>query len=365
MLVRVYTADTGGCGHYRLIFPGRVLQDHGYDVEIVTLEDEGLDSFKTFQIDDRYRSKQTGKEFSIPRVVGVVKPDCDVVVIQRPLQRRLVECIPFLQAHGVAVVVELDDDFEAIPVRNIAWRQTNPALSPERNHRWLRLACEMADLVTCSTPTLARKYGGYVLPNYVPERYQQIRPGREPGLPTVGWTGHVATHPDDLQVSGTAVKRLLAEGLARFAVVGDGKYVPYAMGLGPMDAPASGFVPIDVYPEYMAQFDVGIVPLELNPFNQAKSWLKGLEFASLGVPFVASPTKEYESLTSMGAGRLATRPRHWYSALHSLVANPLIRAEAAERGAHAVRSLTYENNAERWWQAWEIAWAKRRAAIHV
>ena len=32
---------------------------------------------------------------------------------------------------------------------------------------------------------------------------------------------------------------------------------------------------------------VGMVPLALTPFNQAKSYIKGLEFAARGVPFVA------------------------------------------------------------------------------
>lgn len=365
MQVRAYTADTGGCGHYRLIFPGRVLQDAGYDLEIITQDDEGLGNFTTLTLEDRYRNRTTDEVFTVPRVRAVVKPDCDVVVLQRPLRRSLVECIPFLQEHGVAVVVELDDDFEAIPPRNIAWRQTHPALSPERNHRWLRLACQMADLVTCSTPALAHRYGGYILPNYVPEGYGKIRPERSDGLPVVGWTGHVATHPDDLQVSGTAVRRLLDEEVAQFAVVGDGQYVAYTMGLSQVHpVPASGFVSIGEYPHLMAQFDIGIVPLAMNPFNQAKSWLKGLEFASLGVPFVASPTKEYQSLASMGAGSLAARPRQWYPQLRTLI-HADVRAEAAAQGEHAVRSLTYENHAERWWKAWEIAWAKRRAAVHV
>lgn len=370
MRVRVYTADTGGCGWYRLIFPARVLQAEGYDVECVTHEDEGADSFTTLKEDVPHTltmSDGSVQEVLLPKVRGVVKPDCDVVVLQRPLRRELVECIPYLQEHGVAVVVELDDDFEKIPPRNVAWKQTHPGNSPERNHRWLRLACEMADLVTCSTPALAASYSGYLLPNLVPESYFKIEGEKDAdGPPVIGWTGNVQNHPDDLQESGNAVRRLLANKEARIAVVGDGMWVAYSLGLAQGTVvPASGFVPINHYPGYMAQFDLGIVPLQLNAFNEAKSWLKGLEFAALGVPFVASPTREYRALAARGAGVTARGPKGWYGLLRHWAIDADARQAAGAAARDAVREMTYENHADRWWMAWQIAAGKRKVGRHV
>lgn len=340
-----------------------MLQAEGYDVNITTHEDEGAASFTTVKEDVEY-AISGGRTVVLPRVRGVSKPDADVVVLQRPLRRELVECIPYLQGHGIAVVVELDDDFERIPPRNIAWKQTHPKQSPERNWKWLRMACDMADLVTCSTPALARRYGGYVLPNRVPESYFAIeREPNETERPVIGWTGNASTHPDDLPVAGDAVRRLILQGRADFALVGDGRFVAHCMGL-PQEYPlrASGYVPIDIYPEYMSQFDVGIVPLEMNAFNEAKSWLKGLEFAALGVPFVASPTSEYKALADTGAGWLADTRKSWFHSLDRLLAT---RDDVAPAQREAVRSWTYENHAESWWTAWEIAWAKRKAAARV
>jgi glycosyltransferase involved in cell wall biosynthesis len=97
---------------------------------------------------------------------------------------------------------------------------------------------------------------------------------------------------------------------------------------------------------------VGLVPLLDSPFNRAKSWLKGIEYASLGVPFIASPLPEYRKLAEMGAGVLADTPQEWYEALTHLLADRDHRQTIADFAKDAVRDLTYEAHAHRWWHAW-------------
>ena len=43
------------------------------------------------------------------------------------------------------------------------------------------------------------------------------------------------------------------------------------------------------YPK-MFTFDVGVVPLQQNLFNDCKSWIKGIEYAAAGIPFVVTHT---------------------------------------------------------------------------
>jgi glycosyltransferase involved in cell wall biosynthesis len=92
-----------------------------------------------------------------------------------------------------------------------------------------------------------------------------------------------------------------------------------------------------------------LVPLLDSPFNRAKSWLKGIEYASLGVPFIASPLPEYRKLAELGAGVLADTPQQWYEAIAMLFEDPDPWASA---GRTAVEGLTYEAHAGRWWSAW-------------
>jgi glycosyltransferase involved in cell wall biosynthesis len=354
--VIVYPADMGRCGH-RLIWPARALADQGADVTVVTAEDPP----------EAQLQAQWGTLLDGTRVlVDVEVPDADVVVFQRPLQRTLVEAIPRLQDAGVRVVVEIDDDFTAMSRRNVAWYSCQPTAyehpvtkavmgGPDRNWHHLAHACRIADLVTVSTPALAQRYGKHgrvrVVPNHIPASYLDVRPEPHDGV-VVGWTGSVDTHPDDLQVTRGAVGRALRATGASFAVVGTGNGVQRRLGL---DQPvvASGWLPLDQYPHAVAQFDVGIVPLELSAFNEAKSALKGLEYAALGVPFVASPTEPYCTLDMTMIGRLAMRPRHWERELRWLIENPEARDESASRGREAVRERwTVEGNCEQWFDAW-------------
>ena len=90
MHVKLVVADWDACGHYRIAWPAQAVEALG--VETVVTED--LPKFRR------------GRE-----VVGVVDPETDVVIIQRPMQRLAADAIPFLQSDwDCAVCVELDDD---------------------------------------------------------------------------------------------------------------------------------------------------------------------------------------------------------------------------------------------------------------
>jgi len=349
-------ADLGGCGSYRIRWPAEALIAQGADIRLALPGDPAEEQLQAMWIDDAH---------GVPHVLDVIVPNADVVVLQRPLQRRLADAIPGLQAKGVRVVVEIDDDFDAISPRNVAWPAVQPKLSPGRNREHLRRACELADWVVVSTPALRERYGRHgrctVVPNFVPERYLSIeREARDDGSLYVGWTGSVATHPDDLQVTGGGVARAVRKVPgARVAVVGTGKDVRRNLGLNE-DPVACGWREIEDYPDAVAQFDVGIVPLELSRFNEAKSWLKGLEMAALGVPFAASPTGQYRALPF---GFLASNAREWERHTLSLLRDDELRDIAAESGRMSAAGYTIEGRCGQWWDAWTAPLNTRSAVL--
>lgn len=408
MKVRVHPADRGGCGQYRLIFVTEALANQGEDVHleydatypVVQIQSAfgadtpiGLADLTTFRRDhqaavaEMSRAKARGLDtrahlarwndhlYELCDRTGPAQLEgADVVVFQRVLSRERYNTMLAVQAAGAAVVVEIDDDFHTVHRRNPAWVASNPLHDPDRNRDWLLKACKAADLVTVTTPALAARYGRHgrvaVLPNYVPEKYLTREPGPytaenlTPVLRTaLGWTGSVATHPDDLEATGGVLQGVLDDTGAAFHVVGTGKGV--ADGLGLSDLPSStGWLPIEAYPEAIRQIDVGIVPLAAHPFNEAKSWLKGLEFASLGVPFVATPTGPYESLFyDHGLGFLARTPDDWQAMTKRLLTDDTFRAEEAARHREHAAALTVERNAWRWTEAWAQALANRKARV--
>lgn len=346
MRIHVHPADLGGCGHYRMIWPAEALRAQGADVHLIYAHDAA-----ERQIQAAYWNGDDGSR----TLLHATAPECDVVVLQRPLNDVLADSIPILQRQGVRVIVEVDDDFEAISPRNVSWRAVHPSRDPRRNWKHLRRACEHADLIVVSTPALADVYGRHgrvvVVPNCVPESYLWTAGDPHDGV-YVGWSGSTDTHPDDLQVTRGAVQKVLRASGASFSVVGTGKGVRAALGLTQPPL-ACGWQPIDLYPSMLAQLDVGIVPLQPSRFNEAKSWLKGLEMAALGVPFVASPSGPYVQLLLEGAGLIAEHPRAWQKLLGRLVADESWRIDLAGAGREVAERFTIEGNCGRWLEAWE------------
>ncbi len=350
MRVAVFPADTGACGHYRLRWPAAALEGHP-DLDVEVREKLPAGEWR----DD----VRTGQPI-LQRVLDL--NDVDVVVLQRPLEDVIADTIPVLQRQGIAVVVELDDNFHALQPDHPARRDTSASHNRKFNRRNLRIACERADLVTCTTQSIADRYarhGRYrVVPNYVPARYLDVPHPNHDGPPIIGWTGSVQTHPGDLEVTGGAVAQVLADTGAHWHTVGTGVGVPRRLGLpeGTVTT-ASGWVELDDYPHAYAALDVAVVPLQLNRFNEAKSWLKGIEAAALGVPFVASPTGPYLDLYRLGIGSLAKNPAGWRAHLTEYVTHGEWREECAGSGRELVRDrrLTIEDQAHQWADAWTHA----------
>ena len=116
-----------------------------------------------------------------------------------------------------------------------------------------------------------------------------------------------------------------------------------------------------MWPEALAALDVGIVPLAAHKFNEAKSALKMLEMAAVGVPAVVSPSPDNVRLARRGVGLLAKDAAHWRQWVRLLVENPESRSELAGRGREVAAESTYEAHAGRWWDAWATALDNRRA----
>lgn len=341
MRVLVVPAANDTSALLRLLWPADALRAAGHDVVSA-----GLDWRLRTLVDDADHVREIRE-----------LPDCDVLVLQRVQSRRLAEAIPLLQAAGVAVVVDLDDDLAAVHPANSAWKSIHPASSPDSNWHHLLTACRHADLVTVTTRALARVYAPHgrvaVLPNRLPEIVARIE--HVEGRPLrVGWPGRVDTHPNDLQVTRGAVGRAVEECGAVFVNVGPGG-AAHALGVAGEEL-STGMVNISQwYATIAANVDVGIVPLAESRFNNAKSGLKVLEMASVGIPTVASPTPDNVRLHTLGMGVLAAKPKDWERQLRRLLTDDVHRQAVAAGAQNAARHESLERHAADWWAAWSSA----------
>lgn len=351
MRVVVYPADRHGCGHHRLIWPAQALRRAGHDVEVVHTDDRDL----KFVIEN-------------DRVTEVrMEHQPDVLVMQRTTHSYLRQAVPILRSQGVAVIIDVDDDLSSIHPDNPSWERLHPRNLGRRKgngrvhlHSWQYLAeaCRDATLVTVSTPALLSRYAshgrGHVLPNYLAEHYYEVTHHPEDDADAMVWPASLHSHPNDPQVVGSAVARLISEG-HEFYTFSTPDQAAKAFGLQQDPHPKPERVALEDWPNAIVGFAVGIAPLADTRFNAAKSWLKPMELSAVGVPWVASPSPEYRKLHELGCGVLADKPKHWYRELRRLLDDPAHRAELSEAGRSVAETLRLENHAWRWAEAWDRA----------
>jgi len=336
----VYPADSAGCGHFRLIWPGQYAPaDVDHEVTVLGPQQRDL------------MLKMDGE-----RVVDVLDVKADVYVFQRLTHRLMVDAIPILRSKGVAVVVDVDDDLSSIHPRNPAHDAYHPRRG-DPHHSWenLKRACREATLVTVSTPALldvyARHGRGHVLYNYLPDHYFGV-PHEDSDV--VGWPAALQSHPDDPSAVGAAVARLTADS-GTFRVLGTPAGTGAAFGLSADPQGLGRVVDVFGWPEAVAELGIGIAPLADTRFNACKSWLKPLEMSAVGVPWVASPRAEYARLATHGVGVLADSSRRWYKELDRLRRSSALREERAEAGRQVAESLRLRHHAWQWLEAWDRA----------
>jgi glycosyltransferase involved in cell wall biosynthesis len=348
--VLVWPMNKGASAFYRLRSPATALQTHGADVIVV--DDPGVRA-PEIEWDEDGSNPMPAWPPPDARPLAIKNVDADVVVLQRPARRWYPLLIDLLHQVGVKVVVDIDDRLDRLHPRSTGFHNYDPEQSPNQNWKWLDAACMAADVVTCTTPSLADRYGfGHVavLPNLVPTFYLSVN-SDSPLQRSVVWPGNVFNHCGDLEATDGGIARAL-KGTDWFVqAIGNG--IGVAQGLGVESCTdTGGRVALTEYPRELARATIGIVPLEDSVFNHGKSALKMSEFAALGVPVVASPSPDNRRVHELGVGLLASRRKQWQQQVRRLIDNPDLRAQLAEQGRQVMASQTYDQQAERWWSAW-------------
>lgn len=354
MKVYVLPADAYGCGYYRAIWPAQVLQQAGHDVVVIPPSKGSGFNATTTQTPD---GNEVLTSVQVPE-------DADVVVIQRPAHPLQPQMINILRSNGIAVVIDMDDDMSAIHPDNVAFHMYRHTSGSALSWKYAALSCRIASMVTVSTPQLLKVYAGHgrgvVIDNYIPESYLSI-PKFQTG--SFGWAGTTKSHPNDPQVTGGMVDRLIDEGHP-FQVAGGDRKVQAAFR-SKREFSMTGMLSLNDWVSGISSaMDVGWAPLSATTFNTGKSRLKPLEYMAAGVAWVGSPRAEYRTLhRQSGTGFLADNPKQWYSYTKELLTNDPLRQEQVQAGYEYLKDQTYELNSWRWYEAWEKASVAERKRV--
>lgn len=357
MRVAIIPSDKVACAHYRLAWPANaVAEQAGWEIE---LHDPGDVTIR--------------HPFAIKGIDDV--EGLDLVVMQRiatPRQHRLVRAF---QKLGIAVVVDVDDLLSDIEKDNGSHGYWAEEFHGTPRYRLLEEATHLADLVTVSTPALARKYakhGRYEvlrngLPNHAYADPSEVydRRAKDAGEFVIGWSGNLSNHPHDLEVLGGAVRAAMdTDARIRFHVVGDAEPVAQALNLDPSRVTGTGWLPFEEYHAALREIDLGLVPLVDSRFNRAKSHLKALEFSAAGALVITSPLPEQVHLAQKVPTGVAHTEQEWENVMVGASAlGEYVTERVAQDRAECVRSTAqwaYANRAGEWVKAWQRAVDRRK-----
>jgi hypothetical protein len=250
---------------------------------------------------------------------GDLHPPTPIVVMHLCLEDEDLEAMSTARRNGQIVVIDFDDDYWNIPQTNVA----RDVFGESAQHRLVE-SIRLADAVTVSTDRLhalidhPRKA---VLRNTVRfAAFARLPVRKDPPVLRLGYAGLVDFHHDDVLLLKGWLDDWLTEHGAKLVHLGHRQPLNLFDLLGIRPANRAESIPlVDLfeYPQVLARcrFDIGLVPLADNEFNDSKSDLKGLEYAAAGIPFLATRAAEYQRL-----GPEIARPiEEWPSALEELI----------------------------------------------
>jgi hypothetical protein len=229
-------------------------------------------------------------------------------------------------------------------------------LAADRRHR-ARQADQpgvsgLCDRLIVSTEPLARQYrklctDTVIVPNRLErKRWLGLSAGRRPdGKPRVGWAGAVG-HQGDLMLIKSVIEALAKEvDWVFFGMCPD--------ELRPFVAEYHEWVPLKDYAEKLAalDLDLAVAPLEYNPFNEAKSNLRLLEYGVLGYPVVCTDILPYRC--GLPVVHVANRHHAWTKTIRDMVADRDECRRSGERLRQAVvKGWLLEDHLDEWRRAW-------------
>lgn len=319
-----WSADSSGCAYYRCELPAAELARRGHETHTASvMPDEWLHT-------------------------------ADVIVGQRVCQPGATIRWQQLAREGrVKLVLEVDDDLlDVDPSNGPAWAYFS---KPEIRSN-IKRNIQVADAVTVTTEPLAERVrqlnlNVHVVPNTVPAWLLDLpTPVDADGPVTVGWAGG-ASHAMDWAEADSEV--------ARFVTRNSGTEM-HVMGWQSPDlwrrlpSTRRRYTPwVDAVPDLYRgiDFQIGVAPLRPHLFNQAKSPVKALEMAALGIPYIASDVGPYSNFVRHGeTGFLVRRPHEWARYLRQLL-DPVVRQEIGTKARAVAAEHTIERNVELWEKA--------------
>lgn len=293
--------------------------------------------------------------------------DADLVVFHRPESQEIIDFIKMLKRDGKKIVIDNDDTFKIDDNHPLAeWTSYAHKVELQNRDKYFDEAAKLADLLTTTTPTLAKEYKQIcdnvaVLPNCV-DPMDWDEPLRSEGKVRIGIVGSVTYAYDYAHIRDVIVELSERE---------DVELVMFGLGdlehrkknpevtkhfeseydfWDSLDMEQIPWCPIEEYPTKLneARLDIMLIPRRENYFNKCKSNIKFLEAAMCEVPVIAQsfPNSPYEELNP-NIGILVKD--NWREKIDELIENKALRRQIGKNAReYVLEHYNIEDNAYKW-----------------
>ena len=297
------------------------------------------------------------KGFGVVDSKGRQHYDIDVIIMQRIMHGQLTADLMNPKNRNKPVISDLDDWYWGLHHDNQAYKNLQLTSGTDENLDNYKANIKLSDKVLTSTPflygKLTEEFGiNSQKVSVIENRVNTSGYARKPistKKPVVGWVGSVNHRSADLEV----VSEVFKDGHYRMHHSGATGYPPTMadkIGIDPGRVTMSPMYDPYIYGQKaFKSFDIGIAPLNDIPFNHAKSWIKAIEYAAAGIPFICSDVSEYRRLKeTYGIGRLASTTEEWKQHLSELCDQATRLAESKHLREVACEQLDVRDMATEW-----------------
>ena len=245
-------------------------------------------------------------------------------------------------AQGIPLVFDIDDLLFDPAVSAAVWIAFFDTLLPAERERWIaaagsyQAALAAADAAVLTTPALAAAAAAVcrqvqVLPNALDRQMEQAaaaalgmtKASAGDGRPRFIFAGGTPTHHRDFAVAAEAIARVMHRRPEPILVILGHLDPSIYSALTPFAGRIETRPPVpllDLFSE-LARCDLNLCPLELaNPFNEAKSNVRWLTAAAVGLPSIVTPTGPLQdAVTDWHTGLVANNVSGWEAALDAVL----------------------------------------------
>ncbi len=262
----------------------------------------------------------------------------------------MIKTLAGLAAHDIPVILDLECDFENLPVQHPLHQQAG--LATAARSKTYAACLSLADVITTPSPVLAvrLKDAGH---NSVmmPDSWDQDNPLWHKPAPqrqtiNLGWIGSPGYVEDVASVRRSIVRILREFPQTQLVISGDPEVYQLFDNIPEFRRIYLPDVTSEDFPSLLAQVDIRLVPLRNTVFNRSAPDRPLMEAGVHNSPWIASPIPAYHDWNA--GGEIANDRESWYSILKEYITHAEKMTAHGESGRQAAKKRELRQISQLW-----------------